>query len=338
MNFLIGAIKVIFLLGFLILIHESGHFCVAKLCKVKAKQFAIGFGPKIFSKQGEYTKYSVRAIPLGGYVELLGETEQVDEEGSFNKAKISSRLAIVAAGATVNIIFGLVVYFVLMTSSGVNSTTTIKNIIPEYMNSDTVLQSGDQVLEINGQRTRIKSDIDNILLQSNGEDMTVLVQRNGQNIELTVKPTVIVYGDFTRYILGVEVEQAEKNLRNNLYYGFWETEGFVYQTVSGLKQLFTGKAQIKQITGPIGISGMVAKNKGIYNYIYLLAVISLSLGITNLLPIPALDGGKIVLLFIEAIRRKPLDQELELKIQSLGFSLLILLSLYVSVNDVINLF
>lgn len=338
MNFLIGTIKVIFLLGFLILIHESGHFFVAKLCKVRVKQFAIGFGPKIFSKQGKETKYSLRAVPLGGYVELLGETEKVDEEGSFNNAKISSRLAIVAAGAIVNIIFGLLVYFLLMTVSGVNSSTTIKNLIPEYVTSDTVLQSGDKILEINGQKTRIKSDIDNILLQSNGSNLSVLVQRNGEIIELFVTPASIEYGDFTRYILGVEVEQAPQNLKNNLYYGFWETLGFVHQTGSGLKQLVTGKAQIKQMTGPIGISGMVVRNTGIYNYIYLLAVISLSLGITNLLPIPALDGGKIVLLIIEAIRRKPIDEELELKIQSLGFTFLILLSLYVSINDVINLF
>lgn len=338
MSFLIGIVKVIFLLGFLILIHESGHFFVARLCKVKVKQFAIGFGPKIYSKQGKETKYSVRAVPLGGFVELLGETEKVDEEGAFNKAKVSSRLAIVSAGAIVNIIFGLLVYFLLMTISGVNSSTKIKNLIPEYVTSSTVLQAGDEVLSINGQKTRIKSDIDNVLLQSTGDDLLISVKRNNENIELIVKPVEIKYGDFSRYILGVEVEQAPKNLKNNLYYGFWETEEFVYQTGNGLKKLLTGKAKMSQMSGPIGISNIVVKNKGIYNYIYLLAVISLSLGITNLFPIPTLDGGKIVLLIIEGIRKKPIDEELELKIQSLGFSFLILLSIYVSINDLINLF
>ena len=338
MEFIIGIAKVVFLLGFLILIHEGGHFLVAKLCKVKVKQFSIGFGPKIFSKQGVETKYSVRAIPLGGFVEMLGETERVDEEGAFNKAKISKRLAIVFAGPIVNILFGLIVYFLLMSISGVNASTTIKSLIPEYITSNTVLQAGDEVIRINGQKTRIKSNIDNILMQSKGEDLSVIVNRNGQDIELLVKPVAIEYGTDTRYILGVEVKQEQKNLKNNLYYGFWETEEFINQTGNGLKKLFTGKAQLKQMSGPIGISGMVVKNKGIYNFIYLLAVISLSLGITNLLPIPALDGGRIVVLVIEGFRRKPMDEEIELKIQSLGLSLLILLSIYVSINDVINLF
>ena len=195
MNFLVGIIKVIFLLGFLILIHESGHFFVARLCKVKAKQFSIGFGPKIFSKQGRETQYSVRAIPLGGFVELLGETEKVDDKGAFSNAKLSSRFAIVAAGAIVNIIFGLTVYFLLMTISGVNSSTTIKNLIPEYVTSETVLQPGDKILEINGQKTRIKSNIDNILLASSGGKLNVKVDRNGQNIELVVNPTAIQYGN-----------------------------------------------------------------------------------------------------------------------------------------------
>ena len=338
MDFVIGIFKVIFLLGILILIHESGHFFVARFCKVKVKQFAIGFGPKIYSKQGNETKYSVRAIPLGGFVELLGETEKVDEEGAFNKAKISSRLAIVSAGAIVNIVFGVIVYFLLMAISGVNSSTTVNNLIPEYITSSTVLQVGDEILSINGQKTRIKSDIDRILLQSTGEDLIISVRRNGQNIELNSKPVEITYGDFSRYILGIEVKQAPKNLKNNLYYGFWETQEFLHQTGMGIKQLLTGKAKINQMSGPIGISNIVVKNKGMYNYVYLFAVISLSLGITNLFPIPALDGGKIILFVIEAIRKKPIDEDLELKIQSLGFSFLILLSIYVSINDVINLF
>ena len=117
MGFIIGAIKVIFLLGFLVFIHEGGHFAVAKLCKVKVREFSIGFGPKIFSKQGKETKYSIRAIPFGGYVDMLGEAEQVNEAGSFSEAKVSNRIAIVMAGAIVNIIFGLMIYFILMACS-----------------------------------------------------------------------------------------------------------------------------------------------------------------------------------------------------------------------------
>lgn len=254
MSFFIGLAKVVFLLGFLILIHESGHFFVARLCGVKVKQFSIGFGPKIYSKQGKDTKYSIRAIPLGGFVELLGETEKVEEEGAFNKAKISKRIAIVSAGAIVNIIFGLLVYFLLMLFLAEDSFNTFQGV------------------------------------------------------------------------------------KSNLYYAFLQTQELIYQTGVGLKQLITGNINVNQMAGPIGISGLVIKNAGIFNFIYLLSIISFSLGITNLLPIPALDGGKIILLIIEAIRKKPIDEELELKIQALGFSILIILSIYVSINDVIKLF
>ena len=269
---------------------------------------------------------------------MLGETEKVNEDGAFNNAKISKRFAIVVAGALVNIVFGIVVYFLLMTILGVNTSTTIKRIIPEYMTSSNVLQEGDKILEINGKKTRIKSDIDGILANYKGEELNIIIKRNGQKIELVEIPVKIEYDNYSRFILGVEVEQVPKNLKNNLYYGVWETVGFIEQTGEGLKQLVTGKSNFKQMTGPIGISQMVVKNKGIYNYIYLLAVISLSLGITNLFPIPALDGGKIVLLLIEAIRKKPIDQELELNIQELGFLFLIFLTVYVSINDIVNLF
>lgn len=219
-----------------------------------------------------------------------------------------------------------------------NSSTVIKQLIPEYASNQTQLQAGDRILMINNQKTRIKSDVDNILLKSKGETLDVLVERNGENLSLKVMPVAISYGEMTRYILGVEVAQAEENLKNNLYYGFWETAGFVNSVGDSLAMLLTGNVSINQMTGPVGISEMVVKTSGVYDFVYLLAVVSLSLGVTNLLPIPALDGGKIVLLIIEAIRKKKMSEEMELKIQSIGFTFLILLSLYVSFNDVVRIF
>lgn len=338
MGLIIGIIKVVFLLGFLVLIHEGGHFAVAKLCKINVKEFSLGFGPQLFSKQGKETKYSIRAIPFGGYVDMLGETGDVNEVGSFSEAKVWHRIAIVATGALVNILFGILIYFILMTTSGMNSSTVIKQMIPEYITDQTQLQAGDKIVRINNEKTRIKSDVDSILLKSNGENLAIVVERNGEKIDLNVTPVAIEYGEMTRYILGVEVAQAEKSLRNNLYYGFWETVEFVNSVGEGLILLVTGNVNINQMTGPVGISGMVVKTSGIYDFVYLLAVISLSLGVTNLLPIPALDGGKIVLLLVEAIRKKKISEETELKIQSIGFTFLILLSLYVSFNDVVRLF
>ena len=157
MGFIVGALKVIFLLGFLVFIHEGGHFLVAKLCKVKVREFSLGFGPNLFSKQGVETKYSIRAIPFGGYVDMVGETEQVEEKGSFSEAKVSHRIAIVVAGAIVNIVFGLVVYFLLMSLAGTNSSTMVRQIIPEYASREMNLQAGDKIIQINDKKTRIKS-------------------------------------------------------------------------------------------------------------------------------------------------------------------------------------
>ena len=240
---IISALKIIFLLGFLIFIHEGGHFLVAKLCKVKVNEFAIGFGPVIWKKQTKETKYAIRLIPLGGFVSMEGEEEQSEEEGSFSKASIPKRIAIVAAGALVNIIFGLIVFFILI---------------------------------------------------------------------------LIVYKDF-----GL---------------AFSATGDFILTLGESVKMIFTGQVGVDDLSGPVGISGVVAQTTNLINYTYILAVISVSLGVTNLLPIPALDGGKILILLIEAIRRKPLKQETEIQIQLIGFSLIIALSLYVTYNDVLKFF
>ena len=241
-----------FLLGFLILIHESGHLLVAKLCKVKVNEFAIGFGPVIWKYQGKETKYALRAIPLGGFCNMEGEEERSEVSGSFSKASIPRRIAIVAAGATVNIIFGIIVYFILMSSIGMYVGT---------------------------------------------EDTFV----------------------------------------NHIKFAGRETGQLFVSLFDSLKQLFTGKIGMDQMMGPVGISEVVAKTTGVQEFIYLLSVVSLSLGVTNLLPIPALDGGKILLLIVEAIRRKPLSEKIEINIQLLGFSLLIALSMYITISDISRL-
>ena len=257
-GFVISAVKIVFLLGFLIFIHEGGHFLVAKLCKVKVNEFAIGFGPTIWSKQGVETKYALRLIPLGGFVSMEGEDKTSDAEGSFSKASIPKRIAIVVAGAIVNILFGLIVYFLLMSFAG-NMTLS---------------------------------------------DGTAL----------------------------------EDTFTNHIYNGIVKTGEFCTSIIDGLRSLATEGIKIDQMTGIVGISDTVAATNGIKQYIYIMAIISVSLGVTNLLPIPALDGGKIVLLIIEAIRRKPLKQETEAVITLLGFSLLIMLSVYVTYNDILRIF
>ncbi len=419
-SFLISAIKIIFLLGFLIFIHEGGHFLVAKLCKIKVNEFAIGFGPKIWQKQGKETKYTLRLIPLGGFNSLEGEEQRSDDERSFSKASIPKRIAIVLAGGLVNIVFGLLVYFILVSCQGGYISNEITEVMQGY-GSENVLQTGDKVLKINNQSIHLKSDVTEALEKSNGQELTVLIERNGNKEEVKISPTEIktkntgiyfgtagsdlqakivalypgspaekqglqvndvitkVNGIETNndpykviellnqasneekitftverkgetiditlqpeiistYYLGVSFKEAENTILNNLYYGFWDTADFTVSIVDNLKMLFTGKVGANQLMGPIGISDMVAKTDGIADFIYLLALISLSLGVTNLLPFPPLDGGKIVIYLIEAIRRKPISEKLEISIQMAGFAVLILLSLYVTYNDILRIF
>lgn len=335
MSFLINAFKIIFLLGFLIFIHEGGHFLAAKFFKVKVEKFSIGFGPKIFSKQGKETTYSISLIPFGGYVQMAGEIERSNEEGSFNNAKLLHRIAIVACGPIINILFGIIVYFILIASTGLYASTIVEEIIPEATQNLSNLQAGDEILQINNEKIRLKSDIDKALEGNKGEEVSIVVLRNGEEISIKATPTEYSEGIF---VLGIKVKPLEASFRDRIYIAFWKTTDFTGSIGKSLVMLFTGKVGVDQMAGPIGISSIVAESKGIYNFIYLLCLISMSLGVTNLLPIPALDGGRLLLLIIEGIRGKALEEELELKIQSLGFTLLILFSLYVSYNDILRLF
>ena len=253
-TFIINAIKIIFLLGFLIIIHEGGHFLVARLCKVRVNEFAIGFGKILWQKQGKETKYTLRIIPLGGFCSMEGESEESDSEGSFSKASVWKRMAIVVAGATVNILFGILVYFVLISAVGIQF-----------------------------------------------------------------------------------IDPAKDTILNRIYYGGKATGAFIGTIFESIKMIFTGGVSTDQMVGIVGISEVVVQTSGIINYLHLLAVISVSLGVTNLLPIPALDGGKILILLIELVRRKPMKIETEAKIQLIGFSILIALFLMVTYNDILRI-
>lgn len=419
-TFLISAIKIIFVLGFLILIHEGGHFIVARICKVTVNEFSIGFGPIIWTKKGKNTKYTLRLIPLGGFVNLEGEDERSEEEGSFSKASIPKRMAIILAGGFVNIIFAVIVYFILMTSMGDNTSLVIENIVTnENVITQSELQENDEIIKINNKNVHIKSDIEDILEKSNGEELTIIIKRNNELKEIRLTPIKQEYkntgiylkslssGESTKivtvganssaekqglqandeiikinnkevnnqtqiieeinniksetlvftvkrlnnemnielkpeiavnYYLGVQFKKAENTLLNNMYYALYNTNDFVFSIIDNLKMLFTGNVRVNQLMGPVGISEVVAKTTSIEDYVYILALISLSLGVTNLLPIPALDGGKFVLLILEAIRRKKLSEKVEINIQLIGFALLIGLSIYVAYNDILRIF
>ena len=411
--FLISALKIIFVLSFLVLIHEGGHFLVAKFFKVKVNEFSIGFGKSLVSKQKGETKYSIRMIPLGGYVSMLGEEERVDDERSFSKQSIPKRIAIVAAGGLVNIVFGLIVYFVVIACMGNFVSKNVDYVLEDYGAEQAGIVSGDEIVKINNKHVFVSQDVNTELAKSGSKEVTLKVKRDGEIKEFKVTPTEIkgktlgIYLDsenstkiayisddssvkdtlqlgdiivkindeyvkddyekmiaavdsaedtidltierngdlqqfavtpkeYSNYYVGIVFKQAEKDFFTRIYYAWFETGNFAISLIDNVKSLFTGGISVNQMMGPIGISKTVSSTKTLYDYIYLLALISLSLGITNLLPFPALDGGKILILLIEAIRRKPLKENTEIAIQMLGFGLLILLSIYVSYFDVMR--
>lgn len=336
-SFLLSAIKIIFLLGFLIFIHEFGHFSVAKLCKVKVNEFAIGFGPTIWKKQGKQTKYALRLIPLGGFVSMEGEEERSEESGSFSKASIPKRIAIVAAGAIVNVLFAIIVYFVLIASSGTYITNEVSTIINGYPAEQMGIQAGDKIIQINDDKINNIYDL-NESIQKNAGEIKVKVERNGEILEYIGEAKEVTENGYTGYYLGVNLKPAEDTFINRCINAGVLTKDFMFSIVDNLKQLFTGKVGVDQMMGPVGISEVVSKTNGVKEFIYMLALVSMSLGVTNLLPIPALDGGKILILIVEAIRRKPLNEQTEINIQLLGFSILIALSLYVTYHDISRIF
>ncbi len=416
LSYLLIAIKIIVLLGFLIFIHELGHFTVAKLCKVKVNEFAIGFGPTILKKRGKETKYALRLIPLGGFVSMEGEEEASENEGSFSKASIPKKIAIVIAGATVNIIFAIIVYFILSFTSGTYISNEIKLVQEGYAASQAGLQQGEKIVEINNHKISSKYDLDKVMKKNKGEEIELKTEKNGQeeeykitptevknrvtgiylddkckivtvekgsvaqkqgietndtilkingisidgnrntaiealhassaneNIEMTVKRgktevTISLTPDVvSTYYLGIELKQTEDNFTNRFINGEIQTKEFVLSIFDNLKQLFTGKVGLNQMMGPVGISEAVAQTNGFREFFEMMALISLSLGVTNLLPIPALDGGKFVLLLVEAIRKKPLKPETEMNIQILGIAIILTIFLLVTYNDILRIF
>ncbi len=199
-GFIVTALKVIFLLGFLIFIHEGGHFLVAKLCKVKVNEFAIGFGPTIWKSKNTKTKYALRLIPLGGFVSMEGEEERSEAEGSFSKTSIPKRIAIVMAGGLVNIIFGLLVYFVLVASTGNYVSQVVEIADDNYGAGIAGIEANDEIIKINNKRIRNKSDITEILEKNEEKEVTVTVKRNNELKDIVVLPTKVPGKDTGIYL------------------------------------------------------------------------------------------------------------------------------------------
>jgi len=320
--------------GVIVIVHEMGHFFTAKFFGVTVHEFAVGMGPKIFSTTKNETDYSVRALPLGGYIRMEGEDEGSEDPNGFNNKHPLKRMAIIFAGPFMNFIFAFLLFSMLYMMVGV-PVNTVGGLIEGMPAIRSELQEGDRIISIEGTRTSSWTDVTDTIGASEDEILTFEVQRDSQTLMIDVE-TVREGG---RTAIGIS-PKYERAPGISISYGFKQTVGMLKDMLTFLGQLFTGRSESEGVVGPIGIISAVgdAARTGFANVLFLAAVISLNLGLINLLPIPALDGSRIIFQFIELVRGKKIDPEKEGTIHLIGMALLLLLMVFVTYKDILRIF
>ncbi len=331
------AFVAIIVFGLLVLIHELGHFTVAKLVGIKVHEFSIGMGPKLVQvKKGE-TAYSVRLLPLGGYVSMEGEDEKSDDPRSFNNKSVLQRIAVIFAGPFMNFILAIALFSIIFYSIGV-PTTRINKVIDQSPAQISGIQSGDIIQSIDGEEMDSWYKIIDTISNSKDETMNITIVRDGYKIDKTVN--AIRNLDTDRITIGIETT-IKKSIGASIGNGFVAMKTITTDILVFLKGLLMrGSNSGGEVMGPVGIIGLVGEvaKTGWLDLMNLTAVLSVNLGLMNLLPIPALDGSRIIFLLAELVRGKPVDTEKEGMIHLIGFGILITLMLFVTYKDLLKLF
>ncbi len=345
-------IVALLIFGLLIMIHEFGHYIVARLCGVYIEEFSIGMGPKILQrktkKQG--TLLSLRALPIGGYVSMKGENEDEDAPDSFSRKRVWQRMLIVVAGAAMNLILGFLIVFVIVCSSEYLASTTVHSFFDDATsNAVGGLEAGDEILAVGDVRVHTGEELTYEIMNQGHEPLTLTVLRDGEKTVLkdVVFPQFedqgIVFGESDFYILAL----TEPTLGQLLRTSWHRSLSLVKMVWDSLANLVTGRYSVDALSSPIGVTAAVKDTitesgwtgAQIVQYVlYITAVISINLGVFNLIPFPALDGGRFFFLAIEGIIRKPISREIEGRIHFIGIVLLMLLMVFVVFKDIIGLF
>lgn len=331
----------IFFFGVVIFIHELGHFTVAKLSGIRVNEFAIGMGPKLFSFGKGETQYSLRLIPMGGYVQMEGEDEVSEDARAFNKKPVWKRFLVVVAGAVMNILLGLALVSVLLTQQELVGTTQIAGFHENAASQASGLQVGDVITRING--TSVWSDRDISFLMARDQDGVIdfTVERDGKTVDLKnvqfatqqVDGQTVITFDFI--IIG-----EPPSFWNVVKTSVLETASMARLVWLSLFDLLTGHFGLSDLAGPVGTVSVIAEattSGGFLNALSLMAFITVNIGVFNLLPIPGLDGGRLLFLIIEGIRRKPVNPKREGMIHAIGLVLLFALIAVVTFNDILRL-
>lgn len=343
MSKIIYILLTILIMSLLVIIHEFGHFITARRCGVTIHEFSIGMGPVIFTKKSKKTgiAYSVRLFLIGGYVAMEGENENSDDPNAFCFKPLWQRMLITCAGAFMNIAVGFILMLaVVLSSANIGGTTILRFVDDNSLSRQSGLQVGDEIIRVGDARVHVASELAYEIMRWGTEPVDITVRRNSEIVKVeNVKfPTIVEEGisfGMTDFI----VRAQEKNVQNVLTQTYYRSVSTVKMIWQSLFDLVTGHYGVEQISGPVGVTSAVseAARSGSSNLLYLIVVITMNLGIFNLLPLPALDGGRLLFQIIELIRRKPVKAELEGYVHFAGIVILMIFMAIVTFKDVMKL-
>jgi regulator of sigma E protease len=341
-------------LGALVVVHELGHFGVAKRVGVKVLRFSVGWGPIVARRVWGETEYALSAVPLGGYVKMLGETDDTgvadEPTRSFEAQPLSRRMAIVLAGPVMNLLFAFVVYALLLGTVGMDAPSNLPlvgEVSPDSPASRAGLATGDRVLAIDGRAIASWDELAKTVRSSEGKPLALTVGRDGSERRVEVVPqlkeTKTLFGETSgdAYLIGVGIAIERKHFGplESLWRAGEQTLSVSYVVLKGFGLMLTGRVSARELGGPIAIAQTAGEQAraGLEQYLTMLAFLSINLGVLNLLPIPLLDGGQLTLFGIEAVLRRPLRPRVREAAQNVGLLFLVVLMLFVIFNDLSRL-
>ena len=342
----------VLIFGLLVMVHEMGHYTVARLCGVHIDEFSIGMGPKLFQRKTKKhgTLFSIRAFPIGGYVSMKGENEDEDAPDSFSRKKVWQRMLIVVAGAVMNLVLGFLIVFIIVCTSRMLASTTVHSFFDNATScAEGGLQVGDTVLKVEGVRVHTGEELSYEIMNQGDRPLTLTVMRDGKKVVLenvtfpNFEENGIAFGQSDFYLTALE----NPSLGQLISFSWHRSTSLAKMVWDSLYHLVTGRYSISALSSPIGVTAAVKDTitqsgwsaTQILQYVlYITAVISINLGVFNLIPFPALDGGRFLFLTVEGVTRKRISAEIEARIHFVGIVLLLLLMVFVVGKDIISLF
>ena len=321
----------------LVVIHEFGHFIAAKLLGVRVNEFAVGFGPKLFSKQKGETKYSLNLIPLGGYCAMEGEDEESQDDRAFCKKKPWRRFIIVVMGAVFNLLLGLIIVAIILAPSKAFTSTVIAEFDENAKSSQTGLEVDDKILEADGRRIFTTYDLSYAFTNVKDGKIDLTVERDGREVLLKdVEFESEEYDGISYLTVDFKVYGIKKTLGSYIKHTFNTAISYCAVIWRSLIDVIGGKYGISAVSGPVGVTAAIgqAAKQSLQNILPIMAIITINLGLFNLLPIPALDGGRLLFILIEMLAGKPVPQKWEAAIHTAGFVILIAFMILVAAKDI----